>query len=248
MKPSRVTCTVLILVLFATSAAQESEPPKTPINTMCPVLTDEPVTKGITAEWEGKTIGFCCPTCRRKFLAEPAKYIANLPGFGAVGEAGEPKAATAPTGSAATGWIERLGRFHPLAIHFPIALVLVALLLEAVPILAGAPSRTAAGRTLLVLAAASAVVAAGLGWAAADRKEFPAGLAAVLPWHRWLGTAAAGMLVALLVLLARARRRPDSAGRRWAFRLGLLAAAALVTAAGHFGATLVWGAGYLLGG
>jgi len=58
-------------------AAQSAE--KGVINTACPVL-GEPVAADTkyTADYKGKTVGFCCESCKSKFEAEPEKYSANL--------------------------------------------------------------------------------------------------------------------------------------------------------------------------
>lgn len=48
------------------------------INSMCPVTPEEPVESWITADYEGKTVGFCCKSCLRKFNANPDAYIQNL--------------------------------------------------------------------------------------------------------------------------------------------------------------------------
>ncbi len=48
-----------------------------PVNTVCPV-SGKPIDPAYTAVFEGKTIGFCCPNCAKPFLANPAKYKANL--------------------------------------------------------------------------------------------------------------------------------------------------------------------------
>jgi uncharacterized membrane protein/YHS domain-containing protein len=45
---------------------------------MCPVTPEEPAEAGITTDYNGETIGFCCKSCLRKFNANPEKYVANL--------------------------------------------------------------------------------------------------------------------------------------------------------------------------
>jgi len=37
------------------------------VNTVCPVVDADGADESVTAEWRGKTIAFCCPTCVRKF-------------------------------------------------------------------------------------------------------------------------------------------------------------------------------------
>ncbi len=48
--------------------------------TMCPVM-DAPINKDYFAEYEGKTVYFCCPGCDKTFLEDPEKYLHKLPQF-----------------------------------------------------------------------------------------------------------------------------------------------------------------------
>lgn len=49
------------------------------VNTVCPVMGGE-VSEDTEykVEYKGKTIGFCCPTCIKKFNSDPEKYMAKL--------------------------------------------------------------------------------------------------------------------------------------------------------------------------
>lgn len=37
------------------------------VNTACPIVDADGADENVTADWQGKTIAFCCPTCLRKF-------------------------------------------------------------------------------------------------------------------------------------------------------------------------------------
>lgn len=126
-----------------------------------------------------------------------------------------------------------VGRTHPFAVHFPIALFPVALVAL---ILARRRGETVELiRALIIVAGAASVIAAVLGW-------FTGGFAlgeddAVHFWHRWIGTglAAIGGAVAIWAL----RRRDSVYGR------GMVAALAAITllllVQGWLGAALVHG-------
>jgi uncharacterized membrane protein len=134
-----------------------------------------------------------------------------------------------------------IGKFHPLLVHFPIALVLAAAVAELVVI---ATSRTA-WRTVAVAniraGAAIGVVTAITGWLFAGTPVVDVGPS--LEWHRWLGLAAAvgaiGAALLSLPLHVSARRSP------FVYRVMLFTTALLVAITGHLGGTLVWGAGFL---
>ena len=57
-----------------------------PINTMCPVTTDEDVDPAFTVVYEGQTIGFCCRKCRTRFENDPKAYLSELPMLQAVSQ------------------------------------------------------------------------------------------------------------------------------------------------------------------
>ena len=59
----------------ATQVASASE------QTMCPIMDGNKINKNVFVEYQGKKVYFCCPDCKEKFLAEPEKYIAELPQF-----------------------------------------------------------------------------------------------------------------------------------------------------------------------
>lgn len=49
-----------------------------PVNKTCPVK-GTPIKPGITAEYKGKTIGFCCGGCKSQFTANPDAIAAKIP-------------------------------------------------------------------------------------------------------------------------------------------------------------------------
>src|SRR5215472_13470971 len=69
-----------------------------------------------------------------------------------------------PDGAERAAWAQFIGRFHPLAVHFPIALILLVPLLELTGRIQRLPDSRAAVDFVLALATFSAVVAATLGW------------------------------------------------------------------------------------
>jgi len=47
-------------------------------NAYCPVMGDEVDPETKTVEYKGKTIGFCCGGCIKKFNKDPEKHLKNL--------------------------------------------------------------------------------------------------------------------------------------------------------------------------
>lgn len=147
-------------------------------------------------------------------------------------------------GSGESVVLKRIGRFHVVVVHFPIALLVLAGAAVIVSLLRGRGVRSDVLATLLYTGAASAVVAAVLGWLHAAGYEGPD--AALIETHRWwgVGTAAASLL-GVGVLLA-ARRNANSRLRPFVIILVLLSAV-VAGITGHLGGSLIFGSDFLFG-
>jgi len=132
------------------------------------------------------------------------------------------------------------GRLHPLLVHFPIALILIAAIAELLSMITRFPEWHVVAVANIRAGAAFAIVTAGAGWLLASSRIVEA--SPVLEWHRWLGLTAALAAVAAALTTGDADRPPR---QLWRYRIALIAAAAVVAVAGHFGAVLVWGADFL---
>jgi len=129
-----------------------------------------------------------------------------------------------------------LGKFHPPATHFPVALLASAAFAELLLLRAPGQLPYHAVRFCVWVGGAGAVVTALLGW-------FFAGFRFVddewvMTAHRWFGTGTALWAVLTLFLCERAYRGARS---RRLFRVALFGGAALVTATGFLGGSLVYG-------
>jgi len=135
-----------------------------------------------------------------------------------------------------------LGRLHPLLVHFPIALILIAAIAELVAM----ATRVAEWRVVAVVnirAGAVFAVGAGVaGWLLASSHMVEPSLG--LEWHRWLGIAAA-IVASGAALISGGVVRDRSPRAMWMYRAAVFSAAGLVGVAGHLGAVLVWGADFL---
>lgn len=65
----------LLLLGFVGCSSGSTEKP---FNEVCPVMGEKVNPRARTVQYEGKTYGFCCNGCDKKFAAEPARYAANL--------------------------------------------------------------------------------------------------------------------------------------------------------------------------
>ncbi|WP_185155449.1 DUF1549 domain-containing protein [Rudanella paleaurantiibacter] len=127
-----------------------------------------------------------------------------------------------------------LGRLHPLIVHFPVSLLLIAWLLEGVGWYRKSAEWQSGVKALVWIGAISSVVAAVLGLVLINQDDYGGDTVVV---HQWSGLAT--MALAVFALLALRAQRTDL------FR-GLLTASVVgVTVAGHYGAMLTHGDDFL---
>ncbi len=138
------------------------------------------------------------------------------------------------------GEMALLGSLHPVLVHFPIALVMAAVVIEWVAAIRADLRIRSAAVVNVKVGAAFAVMTSVAGWRLAIGSGIEGPL---LEWHRWLGIAAAGVTLAAALAVPRA----DSRAPRglWIYRIALVVAALLVAVAAHLGGVLVWGTDFL---
>jgi uncharacterized membrane protein len=136
--------------------------------------------------------------------------------------------------------IRWIGRFHPVSTHFPVALMFVAVLAEGFAWWTKRESWLQTVRFLVIIGALGALVAASLGWVNASFASYVGSSAAVLQWHRWLGTFTAAWTVVCAALAGISECREGSAERQ-RFRGALVVGAAMVGISGFLGSALIYG-------
>ena len=169
---------------------------------------------------------------------------AGAPGELPAGAEPAPPIATAPAPEVQMPLWKRtlrwVGRFHPVSTHFPVALMFVAVFAEALAWWTRRESWLQTVRLLVVLGALGAIAATGLGWVNAYFSSYVGQSAAVLQWHRWLGTFTAVWAVGCAGLSVSAECEEGSPERR-RFRGALLVGALLIGISGFLGSALIFG-------
>jgi hypothetical protein len=240
------------------------------MNVHCPVRPEDEADPNRWVLYKGKKVYFCCEKCQRRFLADPEAYLDRLPQFQADPDPSELRtiqnAADEESRVPPSGWIEAIGRFHPVIVHFPIVMVLLAALAETAFWRTRRLSWALATRHLVRWAVPAALVAVILGLADASGQDFPGQLGDVVEAHEFLGFATLILLVLGTLLERRSleaagnpgmpeiplgTRLDDVGGEvhyvpwaRRAFRLILALAVLTVGVGGHLGGTIVYGLGY----
>jgi uncharacterized membrane protein len=143
------------------------------------------------------------------------------------------------------GWL-LLGRLHPIVVHFPIALLTAAAIVEAWHAVRRRPLPSEAGTYCLAFGVAGAVTAVCLGTLNASHQSLTGEAATALERHQvmgWIST-----MAAMAALGAGQLARRAGGVRTMAAYVGLLlATGAVVGATGHLGGGLVYGEDYLTG-
>lgn len=221
----------------------------TTLNEWCPVMTEEEADPAITTVHRGQTIAFCCDTCLKKFLANPAKYEGRLPQFAT------PPASTASGPGESMGHDhaadpvgdEReplLGRLHPMIVHFPLAGAPLALLGFMVWVVTGREAFARADVPPLFVATIAAIAAVVTGNIAHDATRFSESLHLIVERHQFVSTTV--MVIAICLSIFRLWRwNRLTGGWRWTYGCGLLIACGLLGFTGYLGGSLVFGPEHL---
>ncbi|MBE7539844.1 MAG: hypothetical protein HS122_15725 [Opitutaceae bacterium] len=146
-----------------------------------------------------------------------------------------------PDGAQRSTLPQFIGRFHPLVVHFPIALLFLLPVIEVCALFRRGHALRGAPAFLLWIATATAILGTALGWLLARFGGYKGDLVIA---HMWSGCALS--LICLLALLLRRRWQIDGF---WGF--GILYAPVLMLAVGvmaftaHQGGQLIYGDKYL---
>ena len=140
------------------------------------------------------------------------------------------------------GW-EFMGRLHPIAVHFPVSLLLIAAVMEVFTLRRFQSQLRVGINWLVVIGGAGALLSAACGWLLAWSGTYGGD---TFETHQWVGTATAvfGSLAALLLAAALRTKRPYLVK---AYQTALLLASVGVSIAGHYGGSLTHGQDYLIG-
>ena len=140
----------------------------------------------------------------------------------------------------ASFWLwQFFGRLHPLIVHFPIGLLVVALILEIYSWRRKDQTLRAGQQIILLIGMLSAFVAATFGLLLKDQDEY---IGNTLTIHQWSGIATSMFALGTWYFFRLSGQRNQLIT---AYRVFLVFSVIGVTIAGHYGASLTHGADYL---
>jgi uncharacterized membrane protein len=137
-------------------------------------------------------------------------------------------------------WMQPIGRMHPIMLHFPIALMLLALLLEFFrfrPEFQSQPFFQNFSRYLLLFSILTGLLAAIMGLFLSQEEGYSGQM---LDWHKWSG---AGMVFLASLIYA---FRDYKWYREKVSKVAIGITTLSIILAGHFGATLTHGENFIL--
>jgi len=130
--------------------------------------------------------------------------------------------------------IHEFGELHPALVHFPIALIVVAALAEALYMIRKQQWFGDAARFMVAAAAWATVPTVAAGFAEATGKEFSGEIARAFSIH-WVVAVAVAVLAFLAYGLGEGARRSGQVWEQGLYRLILLLTAVGVAIAAYFG-------------
>lgn len=237
------TALFITLILVVSSAHEEIQ--ESAVQTTCPVLEGKPIDINVFTDYKGKRVFFCCRMCQGAFVKSPEKYVAKLPQFaGSIAETDrQGHDVDHSKSSNFSRTIRFIGKFHPMAVHFPIALVLAAALAEIIAMLTKREFFVNASRFSIVLAASGAVVATLMGISAGHAATYSGELAHSFLMHRWFGIAVS-LLIVITAFISECAYHRKRTVLKTAYRVILAVCALLVIVTACYGGQLVHGLGH----
>lgn len=138
-------------------------------------------------------------------------------------------------------WVLQLmGRFHPLLVHFPVGLLVVALFFECLTIGGKRPGLREGITWMIYIGTLSAVLSALSGWFLKTQEDYSG---QIVNYHQYLGIATAVLASITLFLLRKTAK--EKIPNFLLYRSSLVLTVTAVTIAGHLGASLTHGTDFL---
>lgn len=154
----------------------------------------------------------------------------------------DPEASEAVNGALAPNWWGALAGLHPLVLHFPIALVIMAAVVEFIAMISRRERVTSFTVIALLVGGVFAVISAWSGWELAEEGH---GSGWELDLHRWLGVSSA-VLLGALAIVSLITWFSNKAWSVATVRAGVYVGAVLVSVTAYFGGEMVWGGSLLM--
>lgn len=138
-------------------------------------------------------------------------------------------------------WLNSIGRFHLIFLHFPIALITMTVAAEILWVWFRNPLFDQAARFMLISAAIFVIPTVLLGWAFSYGQQYEGLQLELYEWHRYFGCLTAALAILATFLRERYRKRYTSSLTAYYICLFFLFISVSLT--GTFGGSLAFGIG-----
>ncbi|NGX54599.1 MAG: hypothetical protein KR126chlam2_00213 [Chlamydiae bacterium] len=135
-------------------------------------------------------------------------------------------------------WIKWIGNYHPIALHFPIALIIMTAIAELIGIKSRSPIFKQAARFMIIAAAITALPTALLGLAYGYDVSYDETLSLLFWWHRFLGLSTAALAI-ITACFKELHIRKKIGVVAYAISLALLVILVIIT--GYLGGEMTFG-------
>jgi uncharacterized membrane protein len=134
-----------------------------------------------------------------------------------------------------------LGRLHPMIVHFPLALILFAAILELFTLKRFQSSIRPGIKLALIVGVITSLLSVAFGFLLANGEDYTGN---TLELHQWFGIATTALSLVILILTIRLKYRTTTPAIV-TYRTLLFTTAIAIAVTGHFGASLTHGDEYL---
>lgn len=201
-------------------------------NQICPVMTAEKIDPNIYHDYKGQRVYLCCKRCLKKFSATPQKYMKNF----------QVDSSQQIEQSFAEKLISFLGKLHPIAVHFPIALFFAAVIAEVLYLFSKTQLQQAINYCLSV-AAISGVIALMLGWCAYVSSEYKNELQTIANNHKIMGILTT-ILIITVNLINKKKQETSYTQLNKMYWVCIIITAVTIGITGFLGTSLIFGLGH----
>ncbi len=132
------------------------------------------------------------------------------------------------------GIVSFIGKFHPLLVHLPIGMLLIAIVFGFMSLNEKYSHLKGANHIVLFLSAISATLSAFTGWILSQSGGYSGSL---VEWHQWMGLSLTVLSWSAFFIHSKGEKR---------FKAILVLAGVLLIVTGHLGGTITHGEGFLI--
>lgn len=215
------------------------------VNLKCPVLLEESSEPNHKIIYKKNELFFCCKKCLKKFKNNPAKYEKHI-SYGQKVNKPKPNEIGHDHHKdhlQSNQWtLSMIGKIHPLLVHFPIAGIFFAFLLQMTEFLFRPKDFRIPILVILILSCLFFVASTVSGWNKVGSGHFSSSEFELIFWHRLLAIISGILVFFTTALYFKCNNSKNKMYGVYVLSLSISVAVTSIT--GHLGGLLVYGNDY----